>query len=647
MVAFPKLFKKKKTEKRTGVKIEADKVFDYSDAERREATIRFLFAYAKTSRSSWEEYLSDMKRYYDGNHDVREQMTGFVQDNGLPWLPAQTSDGFIHVETQIDPHVPDFEFAGRDDDTDGVKARVREDVVRYVLDRNPMDLMNTRNERRMNIYGLASWKPAFSMSVKNSKYVGDIVIGNPKPTQLFWDPSATENIDDGEYFAIAYRMHKMAVKREFANDLKRINKNVDNFSEGFGLEDTEFLLDSESCEDQDFTFQVIEWYFKQPEAGQEEIDGVPYSWEAGDIGLVILINQEEIRYVPKYWRKTNCQMYPISVYCKVPNEDKVAGKSELELIRDFIDSTDRQLAYAQLNDAFTAADIVVVEENAMADDCELSNTPGAIIKMKPNHINSFRRLSGLSNQRQGLYDAIDKYRKYSQETNGNFDSFQGNEPSRVTTATGIAILNDRSKARQEIKKVDRNAGFERLLRLIDYTALEYFDDNRLIYLGADKARPVQGIDQMTGQPGLVKQPVNFAYNSDDMNMGTSEEPYYPEVDVKIHVGDGLKNSKAFTIQALQELAKIEITPFNYKFIQAYIDKIDIPDRKELNDFIDQVVQQQLQQAQQQNNKAMPPSITTQELLEKGGFTPEELAVLEQNPDIVHGAAKENGLNITG
>lgn len=638
-----KLFTKKKTEKRTGVKIEADKIFDYSDMERREATIRFLFAYTKTSRSSWEEYLALMKRYYDGDHDTKEQMVGFVQDNGLPWFPAQTSDGFIHVETQIDPYVPDFEFSGRDDDTDGVKARVREDVVRYVLDRNPMDLMNTRNERRMNIYGIAAWKVAFDMSVKG-KFVGDIKIGNPHPVQLFWDPAATENIDDGEYFGLVYRMHKMAAKREFVNDLKRMNKNFNNFAEGFGLEDTEFLLDSENCENQDFTFQIIEWYFKQPEAGSKTIDGVPYAWDAGDIGLVVLINQEEIRYVPSYWRKTKCRMYPLSLYCKVPNDDNVAGKSELEMIRDYIDSIDRQLSYAQLNDAFTAADIVLYEENAIADDCEIANVPGGAVKMKPGHINDFRRLSGLSNQRQGLYDSIDKYHKFCQDTNGNFDSYQGNEPQRVTTATGIAILNDRSKERQDIKKVDRNAGFDRLLRLIDYTALENFDDNRLIYLGAEKARPMMGIDPTTGQQGLVRQPISFNYNSDDMNTGTTEEPYYPEVDIKIHVGSGLKNSKAFTIQALQELAKIQITPYNYKFIQAYIDKIDIPERKELNDFIEQVVQQQ---QQPQPGEEQVPGMTAQELIEKGGFTPEELSVLEQNPDIVHQAAKDNGLQITG
>jgi hypothetical protein len=635
---FPKLFKGKKKETKSGVKIVADELYNYSDLERREATIRFLYSYAKTGRSSWEEYWSLMRRYYDGEHDTPKQMAAFVQSQGLPWNPTQCTDGYIHVETQIDPTIPEFEFSGRDDDADSTKAKTRENVVRFVLDNNPMELMNTRNERRMNIYGLAAWKVPWDNTIEKPGISGDIVISNPKMTQLFLDPTATEDIDDCEYLGFVYRMHKMKAKRYFAKDLNRVGKNINDFATGYGIEDTEFMksrdeYDSTTFDNPDDTLQIMEWWFRQPEDGSETIEGLKYEWKAGDIACVILINEEEVRFIPKYWRKTNCSMYPFSVYCKVPNDDYIWGKSEIEMIKDLIDSTDRQLAYAQLNDAFTANDIIIMEENALADNTDFQNVPGGLVKTKTGQINNVRRLAGLTSTHIQMYESAAKYKEYMQQTNGNFDINQGGEANlKVTTATGLAILNDRSQSRQGIKKADRSYGMERLIKLIDYTALEYYNDNRMIFIGA-KSKDAQAI--------------SFPYNSDEMMIPGKDGDYYPIVDVKMHLSDGLKRSKAFTSQALQELAKMQITPENYKFIQAYIETIDIPQKVELNDFIEQVVGQ-LQQAEQMAAMGQGPGgISMQQILEQGGFSPEELDILEQQPELAHQAAKENGVQITG
>ena len=575
-----------------------------------------------------------MKKYYDGEHDTPLQMAAFVQSQGLPWSPTQCTDGFIHVETQIDTNIPEFEFSGRDDDQDSAKAKQREFVCRYIMDENPIDVMNTRNERRMNLYGLAGWKVAFDLAKKMGRYDGNIEIGNPKPQQLFWDPNVTDDIDEGEYFALVYRMHKMKVARAFAKDLKRIGKTIQEFAVGYGYEDTEFLkeeneVDSSNFDYADETLQITEWYFRQPEAGKSKIDDLEFEWEAGDIGLVLLINQEEIRYVPKYWRKTDCDMYPLSVYCKVPNDDTITGKSEIELIKDYIDSTDRALAYAQLNDAFMANDVVIVEEGALADDCELQNVPGGVNRVKQGRTGGITRLPGLSGANRPLYESADKFKQMMQNTNGNFDIAQGNPSVKAKTAFEIAALNDNANTRQNLKKADRTAGWKRLIKLIDYTALEHFDDDRLIYIGA-KSKD--------------EQPTQFNYNSDNMRVldGDSGEFYYPTVDVKMHIGDGLKNSKAFTISALKELAEMQVTPQNYKFIQAYISTIDIPQKVELNEFIEQIAG-----AQQQPSEG-GQEVSAQDLinmLKEEGMTDEELDVLEAQPEIIAQVAQEKGLTL--
>ena len=67
-------------------------------------------------------------------------------------------DPFIQVESQLVPEVPQPEFHGRDDDTDGEKARRREFAVRYIMEENRINDMNTSNERRLRKLGDAFWK---------------------------------------------------------------------------------------------------------------------------------------------------------------------------------------------------------------------------------------------------------------------------------------------------------------------------------------------------------------------------------------------------------------------------------------------------------------------------------------------------------
>ena len=62
-----------------------------------------------------------------------------------------------------------------------------------------------------------------------------------------------------------------------------------------------------------------------------------------------------------------------------------------------------------------------------------------------------------------------------EQTTGNFEVNQGKEPTRVTTASGIALMNERAKSRQTLKKAGRTEGFKRLYSLIDYTALEFYE----------------------------------------------------------------------------------------------------------------------------------------------------------------------------
>ena len=215
--------------------------------------------------------------------------------------------------------------------------------------------------------------------------------------------------------------------------------------------------------------------------------------------------------------------------------------------------SDRELAFDQLNSAFMSNDIIMAEENAFSDDSAPDNRPGAVWKLRPGMMGKVQRLGNIAYSENALQNNTERWRSLMQQTTGNFDTYQGAEPSRVLTATGIALLNERSRSRLERKRVDRQAGFERLYRLMDYTTLENYDDGRVIHIGASED--------------------SFVYRYSKV---ASEDGYIPLLDVKINVGDGLKNSKAFTISALSDLIRTPVSADNYALVKAFVELIDIP-----------------------------------------------------------------------
>ena len=139
------------------------------------------------------------------------------------------------------------------------------------------------------------------------------------------------------------------------------------------------------------------------------------------------------------------------------------------------------------------------------------------------------------------------------EALGNYDFLQGDSSTQVTTATGLALLSDFASKRVSAKQVCKRAGFTRLYRLLDWFALEIFDHEKLEAISA-------------GCGGAMEK----CQNCIDL-MG-----YVPSLDVKINVGNGIENSRSFTISAISELMKTEITEENYPIVRAYVEALNIP-----------------------------------------------------------------------
>ena len=261
-------------------------------------------------------------------------------------------------------------------------------------------------------------------------------------------------------------------------------------------------------------------------------------------------------------------MFPFVIYDRLPMEKTLWGRSELEAIIPFIDAADREIVYAQLNSAFSSNDIIIAEENALCDDTELDNSPGAVWKLRPGMMGKVQRLGNSAYSESYLHANFDKWRRLIEETTGNFSVSQGNEPERVTTATGIALLNERAKNRVALKRIDKSAGFARLYELCDRTALEYYDDGRVIFSGS------------VGEGDTVYRHADYRKDKDGRS-------YIPRVDVRIHIGDGLASSKAFTVSAVSSRINTHITAENCKPVKSYLELIDLPTRHEICEMLDE------------------------------------------------------------
>ena len=580
---------------------------NYSTKEDRERTVATLFSEAKNARTMQETEWIRFNDYYNFLHDASQEIREYCEENDMPFIPAVVSDPWVMVESQIDPSVPDPEFHGRDTDKDSEKAKQREYAVKYIVENNRLKDMNTANERRLLKYGDAFWKAYWDSDMRCGINEGDIRIIDVPVEAMYPDPAiGAGEIQDGEYLDYVYRMPVTRFYRTFRRELKKLDLYPDELTgSDYTTREDLFAMATPDETARDRTVQIIEHWFRQPE---DITDGeTKEKISAGAIGCTIQVAGKEIKYIPNYWKNTGrqCQLFPFVQYWRVNDENSVWNKSELYPILSMVDAADRKLSTTILSELFTANDIILMEDGALADDTELTNEPGAVVKVKQGRINAISRLGGMQSVANGLND-MSWFRGEIERTNRQYDSNMGKETARVTTATGLAMLRSDAKGQADIKSADRNAGFERLYELLDWLALEFYDDDRLIYLGADEDK---GRDE----------PVSIRYNARSMSDTMPEVTdvngkvvreaweYYPKVDVTITAGDSVVKGKQETLNALATLTQMPITADNWQLFAAQLQILDIPNKQDIIDMWEGKFQ--------------------------GALTEEEQAILAQDPQL--------------
>lgn len=553
--------------------------YDYSTPEMREETADALFRRAKNARTAVEIEWERCNDYYNGIHDASKEMVDYCRSNDVPWIPANMPDPYILVESQIDPTVPEPEFRGRDKDLDSKKAKQREFAVRYITENNRLSDMNTRNERRLLKLGDAFWKAYWDKDMRCGVNEGDIRIKDIPTEAIFPDPAIRDGtLQDGQYVDYVYTMHKVKFCQVFRRELEKLGLTADDILTEDYVSRTGVFDLTTAINDVDDTVQVLEHWFRQPIETTEDGETIP----AGAVACSILAGGRELRYIPNYWKRTckQNQLFPFVHYWRIQDENRFWNKSELTPVLDLVDAADRKLAMNILNDTFLANDILLVEDSALADGEEFTNEPGAVVHLKQGRMGGVQRLGGLQSIANGSM-GVDFFKQQIERASRNYDTNTGKEASRVTTATGLAMMRQDAQGQADIKSADRNAGFERLYELLDWLALEFFDDDRMLFIGADemKDRKAQTLefnaDNFWDTMPAVTDPAG--------NVVREEWKYFPRVDVTITAGDSIAHGKAQTLQALQALTQSKITPENWKLFAAQLDLVNLPDKQEIID----------------------------------------------------------------
>lgn len=550
------------------------RVYDYTTEEGRVATAEWLFEQAKNERTAVEDGWVRNEGYYNFVHAAAAEMREALEEQGIDWTPAVVPDPFIQVESQLVPEVPQPEFHGRDDDTDGEKARRREFAVRYIMEENRINDMNTSNERRLRKLGDAFWKAYWDETMPCGEQSGNIRIKDVSPEDFYPDPTAgREGLEACEYVDYVYTMHKLKFWRLYHDVLEKKGILLEDLLQTqYRVEDGLFEPVTSGTLARDDMVQILEHWYRNPCDTKEA--------PAGAIGCTMQAGGVEIKWIPNYWEKTGrqCRLFPFIHYWCIRDETQFWNRSELDPILSLVDAADRQIAIGQLNDAMMANDVVLVEEGALADGAEFTNVPGAQVTVKQGRMGGVARLGGLNNGIQSV-SAVNWFLDQIQRTSRNYDSNNGRETARVTTASGLLQLRGDAETQQKLKKADRDAGFCRLYELLDWLALEYFDDDRLLFIGAKKKG---------------EQPQSLTYNGDafarragvkvDMlTAAVTDEgfDYYPRVDVTVTAGDGLSKNPATTVEVLDKLAASQITADNWELLAAELEYLDIPQKQEI------------------------------------------------------------------
>jgi len=553
--------------------------YDYSTKEARETTVKALFQSAKNERTQYEYLWKVQNDLYDGHH----KKAGGTDENGIdeeddnPYREICLTDGFIQVESQINPNPMEPVFYGRDFLMDEDKAKQREFVVKFILQNNNFASISTSIERSMKKHGNAFVKCFWDDTMPDGMGgYGEVRIAFVDIDSVFPDPSA-KTLEQCEHFNYVYYDSKRAVWRQYKKELQKAGFETISDIPSVMPSDTKVVSDTQQEKRED-EVQIVEHWYKDDD---------------GDMACSVQIGGKEVKFITKYWEKTgeqNKNFVFVHFYC-LRDERRFWNKSELDVIAPLINAGDKILNLALKNMEFTANDTVLVEEGSVDDPDSITNEPGGIITYKQGQ-KPPQRLGGLNSLKDMAGD-VAFVQGQIERTLRNFDTNQGKIAAKTTTATETMQNAMDTQEQGKKKEYDRKQSYQRLFTLLDWLALEFYTVNKLIFIGVEGAKRPKQYDFIKGNLDSSKGNIYFEFNSALMKVKGKKQQlvhddetgsdiaqdvdvsYYPSIDCNVVASNAIEKSKSFNVSVIQQLLGTPITADNYNLVVKLIEEIEI------------------------------------------------------------------------
>lgn len=611
--------------------------FDYSDANRVN-TITQLFASAKTERTAVETKWKTLDAMYSAHTKTLKRFEVLIDDNKITDNRAtepsdidnangeySLTDPYIQIESQLDPTVPEPTFIGKDDETDYEKAKQREYVVKHIMGVNDIASKKTRLERTMRIYGDVFVKLYFDTNKRlKADDIGEICAEVIPPDAVYPDPTA-ETVEECEYIDFVYYMHRQKAKRMWRDEFKKAKVDINTITTE-SRSATEVIGNPESdTATTQYDVQIIEHWYKDDD---------------GDICVSMLIGDQEFKHIKKYWRNTRTQNkdFPFYQFYGLRSQKGFWNVSELEPIAPLCEIENKQINMALQNNDLMNNDVWIVEENSLEENTEITNEPGGVISYHKGATPP-KRAGGISRLEKAINDIL-FIQEQIQRTNRNFDTNQGKQSDTQKTATELSLMNSNYQRQATVKDFDPLQCWKRLFIGMDKAALEFYNDDKMIFIGVpeneiDKKNQVNSGNAVENYDPK-KGNIFFTFNSDSLRkevapseeviqdaLATGKEPepdyYYPLVDCEVSPTNGIEKSKSFTIQALQNILGMVITAENYKTAIMLVKQLGLPQSDEIINHWKEMFELQLTPEEEDMLNKLPP---------------EQQAVLRANPILI-------------
>lgn len=549
------------------------------------------------------------------------------------------------IESQIDITVPSPRVDELEED-DADRKQMIEGQLKHFSESDDIKVIVAENERICKKNSYAIMKVCYDPEYSGHTYMGKIKLVNPHPVNVVFQKNVYRIKDMRHLWHIENRDIDSACQEygeEFRDALETDGAEynyLEQFSASTSRESTSTgILSVVECwyKDEDNDVNVLTWANDVILAHKKKFfykkdlikgNGAYYEIVSREIydENKNVIGTEQIKVRAKVPKD-----FPFVQWFNVPKEKSSRGKADPEIIFDQQEAIKKVMSYEEERLLKGNTKIITRKGSGLAN--KINNSVTQILETENPTSDVF--VIDMKTQDRSLKEYYQIMTQAAKDAIGVTDAGQGIiENNSQLSGRAIEQLSANSTGRLSSKIFQKHIAFSQLYRMCYDFMIAFYDDKRP-YRYDNENKKVYG----------------YFNKSDLVKQDSAGEWYYPDFDISITTDSGLPKDRRFLLDFINKAGN-RIDNIQY---WTMAESIGIPGSAKILDMLQNQQQQQIdmQQAQQGQAPQMPQQVPQQvpqqqpsqidEILAE--LTPEELAAVEANPELLKQIMAESGVKI--